>query len=319
MSGYLLRRLVTSVIVLVGISMVMFLLLHIMYPRPGRDVLGVKASLAAVTAWNRQNGFAGPVTWQYWRYVYLLLHGNLGYSVKLNEPVSAVFAQKWARSAYLSGVSLVLAILVTFPLGIFQAVRRNGLTDQIATGLQFVLYAMPAFLFYLIAIQVLALNVPVFGTEASQSLSLPGVVADWRDMALPIGCLTVLQAAAFSRYMRSAAIDALAQDYMKVARAKGLPERLVLSRHLLRNSCLPMITLVGLSVPGLLAGNFFVEAVFNYDGLGSTFLIALQDIDYPVLLAYTLIGAVLTVLGNLAADIALTVADPRLRLVSPRL
>lgn len=317
MSGYLLRRIVTSMIVLVGISMVMFLLLHIIYPRPGRDVLGLRASGAAVAAWNRQNGFAGPVTWQYWRYVYLLLHGNLGYSVKLNEPVSALFAQRWARSAYLSGLSLALAMLVTFPLGIFQAVRRNGLTDQVATAVEFVLIATPPFLFYLLAIQVLALGEPVFGFEASQSDSLLTVITDWHDMALPVGCLTVVTAAALSRYMRSAAIDALAQDYIKIVRAKGLPERLVLSRHLLRNSSLPMITVLGLSVPALLAGDFFVETVFNYKGLGLAFLTGLQDLDYPVLLAYTLVGAVLTVLGNLTADIALTVADPRIRFFVP--
>ena len=317
MRGYLLRRLLTSVIVLIGISIVMFLLLHMIYPRPGRDVLGVKASAAAVTAWNRQNGFAGPVTWQYWRYVSLLLHGDLGYSVKLNEPVSALFAQRWARSAYLSGVSLVLAIMVSLPLGIFQAVRRNEFADHVATGLELVLYAMPPFLLYFIAIQVFAFAFPVFGFEASRSSSLLTVMGDWHDMALPIGCLTVVIAAALSRYMRSAAVDALAQDYMKVVRAKGLPERLVLSRHLLRNACLPMITLLGLSVPALLAGNFFVETVFNYNGLGLTFYIGLQDVDYPVLLAYTLVGAVLIVFGNLAADKALTIADPRLRLASP--
>jgi peptide/nickel transport system permease protein len=160
--------------------------------------------------------------------------------------------------------------------------------------------------------------VPVFGYQASQSDSVLTVMADWHDMALPIGCFAVIIAATFSRYMRSAAVDALAQDYIKVARAKGLPERLVLSRHLVRNACLPMITLMGLSVPALLAGNFFVETIFSYNGLGLTFFTGLQDADYPVLLAYTLVGAVLTVLGNLAADIAFTVADPRVRLVSRR-
>jgi peptide/nickel transport system permease protein len=247
-----------------------------------------------------------------------LLHGNLGYSPRLNEPVAAVFAQRWARSLYLSGASLLLAILVTVPLGIFQAVRRNSLADHVATGVELAIYATPQFLFYIVALQLFAFTVPVFGYQASQSDSVLTVMADWHDMALPIGCFAVIIAAAFSRYMRSAAVDALARDYIKVARAKGLPERLVLSRHLVRNACLPMITLVGLSVPALLAGNFLVETIFNYNGLGLTFFTGLQDADYPVLLAYTLIGAVLTVLGNLAADIALTVADPRLRLAVPR-
>jgi peptide/nickel transport system permease protein len=109
-------------------------------------------------------------------------------------------------------------------------------------------------------------------------------------------------------------MDILAQDYIKTARAKGLPERLVLLRHLLRNACLPMVTLIGLSIPALLAGNLVAEYTFNYPGLGLLFFNSLGNEDYPVLIAYTLIGAVLTVLGNLLADIALTIADPRIRL-----
>jgi peptide/nickel transport system permease protein len=173
---------------------------------------------------------------------------------------------------------------------------------------------MPDFLLYLIVIQVFALTFSIFGFEASQSNSLVSIAGDWHDMTLPIVSLTLLILAGYSRYMRSAAMDILAQDYIKTARAKGLPERLVLFRHLVRNACLPMITLIGLSIPALLAGNLIAESVFNYDGLGLLFYDSLQNEDYPVLLAYTLIGAVLTVLGNLLADVALTIADPRIRL-----
>jgi len=133
-------------------------------------------------------------------------------------------------------------------------------------------------------------------------------------MLLPIATLTLITVASFSRYMRSSAMDVLAQDYIKVARAKGLPERLVLSRHLLRNACLPMVTLIGLSIPLLLAGNLITETLFNFQGLGLLFYESLQKADYPVMLAYTLIGAVFVVAGNFVADIALTVADPRIRL-----
>jgi peptide/nickel transport system permease protein len=134
-------------------------------------------------------------------------------------------------------------------------------------------------------------------------------------MTLPILCMTLLILAGYSRYMRSAAMDTLAQDYIKAARAKGLPERLVLFRHLMRNACLPVITLIGLSIPSLLSGNLIAEYVFNYNGLGLLFYDSLSNEDYPVLLAYTLVGAILTVAGNLIADIALTVADPRIRLI----
>jgi peptide/nickel transport system permease protein len=133
-------------------------------------------------------------------------------------------------------------------------------------------------------------------------------------MTLPIATLTLLSVAGFSRYMRSTSIDTLAQDYIKAARAKGLPERLVLTRHLLRNASLPMVTLIGLSIPFLLSGNLITEFVFNFQGLGLLFYNSLSNVDYNVLLAYTLAGAFLTVGGNFVADIALTIADPRIRL-----
>ncbi len=314
MAAYLIRRCVTSVVILIGISIFVFILLHVVFPSPAVVVLGPKASSAAIKAWNAQNGFDAPVIVQYLRYVGGLLRGNLGYSYKLNQTVSALFAERWARSAYLSGTSLVLAIVIAIPLGIYQAVKRNSFGDSVITSAAFTAYAMPDYLLYLIAIQIFALSFPILGFEASQSTSLISVIGDWHDMTLPIVCLALLILAGYSRYMRSAALDTLAQDYIKVARAKGLPERLVLFRHLVRNACLPMITLVGLSIPALLAGNLIAESVFNYDGLGLLFYDSLQNEDYPVLLAYTLVGAVLTVLGNLLADIALTAADPRIRL-----
>jgi peptide/nickel transport system permease protein len=178
----------------------------------------------------------------------------------------------------------------------------------------FVAYAMPDFFLYLVAIQLLALTFPIFNFQASQSTNVFVVMGDWHSMALPIGCLVVLLVAGYSRYMRSSAMDTLTQDYIKAARAKGLPERLVLGRHLVRNACLPMVTLIGLSIPALLAGNLIIETVFNYQGLGLLFYNSLANSDYPVLLAYTLVGAILTVIGNLVADLALTVADPRIRL-----
>jgi len=314
LAAYVIRRCATSLVILCGISIFTFVLLHAVYPSPAIIVLGPKASPAAVNAWNQQHGFDEPVIVQFWQYMYAVLHGNLGYSFKLNQTVATLIGERWAFSAYLSGTSLALAILIAIPLGIYQAVRRNSFGDGVVTSAAFTAYSMPDFLLYLIAIEVFALTFHVFGFEASQSSSMIAVIGDWHDMTLPIACITALILAGYSRYMRSSAIDTLAQDYIKTARAKGLPERLVLLRHLVRNACLPMITLVGLSIPALLAGNLIAETTFNYDGLGLLFYNSLGNADYPVLLAYTLIGAVLTVLGNLVADISLTVADPRIRL-----
>ena len=314
MTAYLLRRLGTSIIVLIGISIFIFVLLHAIYPSPARAVLGLRANTAQVAAFNKSNGFDDPLIVQYLRYMNNLLHGNLGFSFAENQTVASLFGQRLARSIYLSGISLLLAILIALPLGIFQAVRRNSLGDNVATSAAFILYSMPSFFLGLILIQVFALSFPILGFEASQSTSIWTVIGDWHDMLLPILTLTLITVANFSRYMRSSSIDVLAQDYIKVARAKGLPERLVLLRHMVRNASLPMVTLIGLFLPALLAGNLITETLFNFEGLGLLFFTSLGKEDYPVLLAYTLIGAVFVLLGNFIADIALTVADPRIRL-----
>ena len=314
MTAYLLRRLGTSIIVLIGISIFVYLLLHAIYPSPARAVLGLKANNAQINAWNQENGFSRPVIDQYLSYMNGLLHGNLGYSYSDNQTVASLFAERLARSIYLSGVSLFFAVIIALPLGIFQAAKRNSLGDSVLTSAAFILYSMPVFALGLILIQVFALSFPLFNFEASQSTSIWTVIGDWHSMFLPVLTLTLITVALFSRYMRSSSIDVLAQDYIKVARAKGLPERMVLLRHLVRNASLPMITLIGLSLPFLLAGNLITEYLFNYQGLGLLFYNSLGKEDYPVLLAYTLIGAVFVVLGNFIADIALTVADPRIRL-----
>jgi peptide/nickel transport system permease protein len=174
---------------------------------------------------------------------------------------------------------------------------------------------MPPFLLGLILIDVFAFRLGIFPplVPSSQTSTFQALIHP-RDYVLPIATLTLINVASFSRYMRSSALDNLAQDYIRLARAKGLSNRAVLYRHLLRNACLPMITLVGLSIPDLIAGNLLVEVLFNIPGLGLLFWNALQQGDYPILLAYTVLGGILTVLGNFAADIAVTVADPRVRL-----
>jgi len=318
MGTYLLRRAGTSIIILIGITLLTFAMLHLIGGNPGRVALGIKAQPAAVNAWNKQNGYDRPFVVQFVSYLNQVIHGNLGFSYKQEESVRTILAQRAPISAYLSGLSLIFSVGIAFPLGIYQAVRRNTLGDNIATATAFITYSFPVFLLGLVLIQIFALTLPIFPVGASsavsQDSSFLGALEDPRSMVLPVLTLTLVSVASYSRFMRSSALDALAQDYIKAARAKGLPERLVLWRHLVRNACLPMVTLIGLSIPLLLAGNLIVEDVFNFPGLGVMFINALQNDDYPVLLAYTLMGGVLTVVGNYVADVALTVADPRIRL-----
>jgi peptide/nickel transport system permease protein len=315
MLGYIVRRLGIAVIIVIGVTAITFAILHYLSPSPVYDVLGTKANRLAIISWNRQHGYDRPEIVQLWSYLIGIFHLNFGYSYKLSQSVDALFKENAGRSAYLSGAALVLSLIIAIPLGIAQAVKRNSPGDYAATALTFTLYSMPAFLLGLILIQLLALDLGIFPPGVSDTVtSTWQAIVHPQQLFLPIVTLAAINVASYSRYMRSSALDELAQDYIRLARAKGLAERTVLFRHLLRNACLPMITLVGLSIPALLAGNVLIEVLFNYQGLGLLFYNALENEDYNIMLAYTLLGAILTVVGNLVADVAISVADPRVRL-----
>lgn len=315
MIGYIIRRLFVAIVVVVGIAVFTFSLLHWLQPSPVYAVLGAKAQPAAVVSWNKLHGYDRSELAQLISYLGSLVHLNFGYSFKLDQSVSALFKENAGRSAYLTAAALVLSLIVAIPLGIAQAVKRNTAGDYTATSLNFVLYSMPSFFLGLILIQVFAIDLNIFPPTVSDSITTTwGAITHPLQLALPIITLAAINVATFSRYMRSSALDNLAQDYIRLARAKGLSERAVLFRHLLRNACLPIITLVGLFIPNLLAGNLLIEVLFNFQGLGLLFFTALGNQDYNILLAYTVLGGVLTVLGNLLADVAITVADPRVRL-----
>jgi peptide/nickel transport system permease protein len=315
MSGYIARRLVIAVIVTIGVAVISFLLLHYLSPSPVYSVLGARTSAAAAAAWNHSHGYDRSEPAQLITYLGHLVRLQFGYSFKLGQSVSALFKENAGRSAYLTLAALLLSLIIAIPLGIAQAVKRNSLGDYAATAVNFTLYSMPSFFLGLILIQFFALDLNIFPPTVSDQIT-----TTWQafthplQLALPIVTLAAINVASFSRYMRSSALDNLAQDYIRLARAKGLSERAVLFRHLLRNACLPMITLIGLSIPTLLAGNLLIEVLFNYPGLGLLFYNALGTQDYNILLAYTVLGGILTVVGNLAADVAITVADPRVRL-----
>lgn len=314
MTGYMIRRLLVAIIVVAGIAVFTFVLLHWLQPSPVYAVLGARAQPAAVASWNQLHGYDRPEIAQLFSYLGDLIRLNFGYSYKLDQSVSALFNENAGRSAYLTGAALVLSLVIALPLGIAQAVKRNTVADYTVTTLNFVLYSMPSFFLGLILIQFFALDLNIFPPTVSDNITTTwGAVTHPLQLALPIITLAAINVATFSRYMRSSALDNLAQDYIRLARAKGLSQRAVLFHHLLRNACLPIITLIGLSIPNLLAGNLLIEVLFNYQGLGLLFFNALGNQDYNILLAYTVLGGVLTVLGNLMADVAVTVADPRIR------
>jgi len=313
MIGYALRRLCQAVIVLLGLTVLVFVLEHIIPGNLARAILGQRASAGEIAAFDKANGLDRPVFAQYLTFLSHVLHGNLGYSYRLNQSVDSLVAHELPNDLILVGIATALALVIAVPLGVAQAVRRNRALDHAATGLAFLLYSMPSYWLGLLLIAGLAIGVHAFPPEAPQAASAAGVLSDPRALVLPVVTLALVNVALFSRYMRSAAIDTLAQDYVRVARAKGLPSRVVLARHVLRNSLVPVVTLLGLSIPAVLTTGLVVEYVFNFPGLGLTYFNAAVNSDYPVELGITVIVGVATVLGSLFADLAYAVLDPRVR------
>jgi peptide/nickel transport system permease protein len=192
-------------------------------------------------------------------------------------------------------------------------VRRNKADDFALTGVSFTLYAMPDYLLALLLIALFSVQLKILPPFAPSATSVTGILADPRALVLPVATLTLVTVASFSRYQRAAAIEVLAQDYIRVARAKGMPNRLILLRHVTRNSLLPVVTLVGLTLPSIIGGAVIAEDVFNYPGMGLLFYQAAVSHDFPILLGSTFFIGVATVVGSLLADVAYATLDPRVR------
>ncbi|HEX5294517.1 MAG TPA: ABC transporter permease [Streptosporangiaceae bacterium] len=313
MTRFLVYRILHSLVVIVGVTIIAFLLLHHLPGGPARSILGAKATPVAIAAFNKEYGLDASLPVQYLRYVDLLLHGNLGYSYKLNISVDSLLGLDLPKTFFLVGISFLIAALIAVPLGIVQAIRRNRLVDHSLTGASFLLYSMPTFWLALLLIDLLSARLQLFPPEAPQGTTLSQVITDPLALVLPVLTLVLVNFALFSRYIRASAIESLAQDYIKVARSKGLPERKILWSHVLRNSMLPIVTLLGLSLPWLFTAGLVIEQIFNYPGTGLLFFTSAQAQDYPVELGITIVIAVTTVVGNLLADLAYAVLDPRIR------
>ncbi len=311
MTGYLIRRVIQAAVVVVGVTIIVFILLHLLPGGPARAVLGQRATRVAIAAFNKEYGLNKPLPVQYATWMSQLARGNLGFSFKLNQSVDSLLSENMPRTAVLVGISTLLAILIGVSLGIWQSIRRNRVDDYVLTGWAFLFYAMPTFFLGLILIIVFSATLqwlPPTGPD--------GTVPLWDQMAnlvLPVATLTLVYVAFFSRYMRSSMLENMVQDYVRTARSKGAGSLRVLFRHVLRNALIPIVTLLGLSLPGIISGALVTEALFNYPGMGLLFWNAAQQQDYPILLGVTLITGVATVLGSLCADILYAAVDPRIR------
>ena len=303
-----------AVVVLLGVTLLTFLLSHIIPGGAARAALGPRSTPAQIRAFNEINGYNLPLWDQIYRYVEgLVLHFDLGYSYKNNAPVSTLIFQRLPKTLVLLGLSTAFALVIAIPLGILQVVKRNTIIDYAATGVSFVLYAAPSFLIGLLLILYFAVDLRWFPVAAPSASTVGGILADPRALVLPVLTLAAVTIASFSRYMRSSMMDVMTQDFIRTARAKGASSRRVLYGHALRNAMISIITLLGLSIPGIVGGAVVTETVFNYPGMGLLTYNAALNLDVPLLIGTTFVASLAVVVGSFVADVLYAVVDPRIR------
>lgn len=323
MTTYLLKRIAMLVPLMLGITLITFTVIHL---APGEPVdmqmaMNPKVGKEARERLTKFYGLDKPLHEQYFTWLGKLARLDLGRSFSSdNRPVLDKIKERLPITLSLNIIALVMEFGLAIPIGVIAALKRNSRFDKGTTAFVYLGIAMPNFwlallLMYLFGVSLNWLPISGLHTLGYESYSWLGRVWDLgKHLILPIIVASFGALAGVSRYMRSGMLGVIGQDYIITARAKGLSERVVIWKHALRNALLPLVTLLGFSVPGLIGGSVIIETIFSIPGMGQLFYQGVMSRDYPVVMGILVIGALLTLLGNLLADIGYALADPRVRL-----
>ncbi len=318
MLAYLTRRLGINIFVFFIITIAIFTLVH---KAPGDPIAmlippeQLNSTSAAYIAHKRHElGLDRPMTVQYWHWLVNAVHGNLGVSLLNGRSVTSLLAERLGPTLELMGVGLVLSLLIAFPLGIIAAVRRNTSVDYVATSISLGSVSIPVFIVSLAAIYLVTLRFQLLPSSGMSDPVNPGLVDSIRHLVLPAVILGFGNSGPFMRYVRSSMIGELNADYIRTAEAKGAAPLRVVVRHALRNSLIPVVTIIAANLGQLLAGAVVIEQVFAWPGMGQLALSSVRQHDYSVIVGFALVIAILVLIANLVADVLYTIVDPRVRL-----
>ena len=318
MFSYIVRRTLQALPILFGVAVIVFMIVQLAPGSPIDRFRTPRISPAQLDALIRLYGLDQPILDQFVKWITAFVQvwrvDAWGYSFLDGQPVLNKVLERVPATVRLMGLALLTTIVLAVPIGVLAAVKQYSWTDKLITTLATIGYAIPSFILglYLLYFGGVVLKAfPLFGMQSfGKSGDIPDLI--WH-LVLPVGSLAIQQIAGWARYMRSSMLEVLHQDYVRTAKAKGLPRSRVLGKHALRNAMIPIVTLLGLSIPALLAGAAITETIFSYPGLGAMFVQSVTVRDYPTVLALTMVGGVTVVLGNLLADVLYGVVDPRIK------
>ncbi|MGB4366733.1 MAG: ABC transporter permease [Acetomicrobium sp.] len=305
MLRYFVRRMAFLVLTLLGATIVIFSMLHLAPGDPIDLIVGPNVTPEVRENIRHQYGLDRPLAVQYLSFMKSLLRGDLGNSIIQHKPVSELIAERFFVTLELSLTALFISFLISIPIGIKAALKRNTVTDYALMALSLIGISMPTFWFGLMLLYIVAFKLRFFPISG---------YGTWRHLFLPALTIGITDAALLARMVRSSMLEVIRQDYIRTARSKGLPERVVINRHALRNALIPIITLLGLRIGGVVGGSVVVEIVFARPGLGRLMVDSILARDYPVVQGVMVVLTTCIILGNLLADILYAVVDPRIKL-----
>ena len=313
MARYLVRRLLFLLPVAIVVSFLTFLTIHLVPGDPARVLLGEEATPQTVAALDQQLGLDKPILVQYILWFWHALHGDLGQSIQLQQPVLQAIWQRLPVSIELGGLALLFSLLIALPFGVYSATHRNSWIDWLVSITSLLGTAIPGFVLGLLLLLVFAVQFRLFPPGGYVPVT-DDLLNNLRDLVLPVLTLAASSVAVNLRQIRASMIEALNQDYVRTARAKGLLERRVLYVHALRNAIIPLVTIVGLQIGAILAGTFVIETIFLWPGIGQLAVSSILSKDYPVIQGVVLCSAFAYMFANLLVDLCYVVLDPRIRL-----
>ena len=319
MARYVVRRLIQAIPIIIGISIITFFIVYSAPGDPFDRFRSNKVSPEVIENLRRVYGLDQPLPVQFFKWFTTFWTfpwdpTAWGYSITDGQPVRDKIFERIPSTLQLMGTSLFLTIIIAIPVGILGAVKQYSFADKTIAVVTTIGYALPTFWLGLILRQIFAQQLDLFPLFGKNTFGKEGDILDllWH-LFLPVLTLTIVGVAGWSRYMRASMLEVLRADYIRTAKAKGLASSRVIFKHALRNALIPIVTLLGLTIPTLLAGAAITEAVFSWPGLGYLGVSAVTERDYPVVLAFAMIGGVMVIIGNLLADVLYGVVDPRIK------
>lgn len=312
MFRYIIQRVLFMIPVALLVSFMTFMLIHLIPGDPARVLLGEDATPQTVAALQHQLGLDKPIPQQFILWFWQALHGNLGDSIQLQQPVIQTLVQRLPVTLELGIASLLFSLVLAIPLGVYTATHRNGWTEWLVNITSLIGTAIPNFVLALVLIFIFAVAIRLF-PPGGYSPFTDDPASNVRDLILPVIALGTGTVAGNLRQIRASMIEVLEQDYVRTARAKGLSERRVNYVHALRNSLIPLLTIVGLQVGAILGGAFVIETIFLWPGVGKLAVDSIFSKDYPVVQGVVLLAAFSYMLVNLLVDISYVFLDPRIR------